>query len=429
MKSRIAQAIYKIGINFYNVTIFKHYNFLKTSENWSYTELKEYQLKKMVELIKIAYHNSSYYREVYDFHNIDVESIKTIEDIKKLPHVTKEDLKNFNSKIHTGLCKKNKVSKTSGTSGQSLSFLRNLDWDGRSRAAIYRGLSWYGVNPWDRNGYLWGYNFKFIDRLKTYLEDLLQNRFRLFYLDSKNISSFIGELKKATYLSGYSSVIYELAKAINKGNRSEKFNLKLIKGTSEKILDKYHEEIYKAFGVKIISEYGSAETGIISFECPFGTQHVCMENVFIEKGEEGQIIVTNLMSYSFPIIRYELGDIVDFIEAPSNCSCGMEHHEILEIKGRIGSLIEGYSNNYPSLTLYYIFKNLSNEGIHLNYQGIQDKQGVLKLSIEQDVNAFDMQRLNKQIKNYFNEDVDVLINCNQNIKSVNGKQRDFISYL
>lgn len=62
----------------------------------------------------------------------------------------------------------------------------------------------------------------------------------------------------------------------------------------------------KAFGAKIISEYGAAESGLIAYECPeCGNMHINMENVIVEESE-GEIVVTNLLSRSFPIIRYKL---------------------------------------------------------------------------------------------------------------------------
>jgi len=65
---------------------------------------------------------------------------------------------------------------------------------------------------------------------------------------------------------GYSSLIYEVAKMINK-NRELKndIRLSLIKGTSEKIYEIYQNEVLEAFGKRIVSEYGSAEGGIIAF--------------------------------------------------------------------------------------------------------------------------------------------------------------------
>jgi phenylacetate-CoA ligase len=221
-------------------------------------------------------------------------------------------------------------------------------------------------------------------------------------------------------------MIYETAKIINENDIEINSNFKMIKGTSEKIYDKYQEEVMKAFGEKMISEYGAAEAGIIAFECSEGNMHITMENVIVEE-ENGEIIVTNLLSKSFPIIRYKLGDYIK-INREKQCSCGMEHHIIEDVLGRVGNLIYGKSNNYPSLTLYYIFKNLAiDHEISLNYQAVQNKKGKIIINLEQNINKVEKKLLKNEIKKYFKNDLDYIINSNVDIKSKDKKQKDFIS--
>ncbi len=81
--------------------------------------------------------------------------------------------------------------------------------------------------------------------------------------------------------------------------------------------------------------------------------HITMENVIVEE-ENGEIIlVTNLWSHSFPIIRYKLGDFVKLSQS-NGCKCGMAHGVVEEIIGRVGYLIYGQKLTYPSWSLYYI---------------------------------------------------------------------------
>src|SRR5690606_6507219 len=129
---------------------------------------------------------------------------------------------------------------------------------------------------------------------------------------------------------GYSSMIYEVAKMINQMEQGGKYNLKMIKGTSEKIYDSYQDEVQKAFGLKIISEYGAAESGLIAYECPEGSMHINVENVVVEV-VKGEILVTNLLSRSFPIIRYQLGDAVTLADPAFKCKCGRNHPVVLDV--------------------------------------------------------------------------------------------------
>ncbi len=145
--------------------------------------------------------------------------------------------------------------------------------------------------------------------MKNIFFDTLQNRFRIFSYQESALKKFIQKARKATYIHGYSSMIYQVAVLINKLDLTKPTHIKMIKGTSEKILDGYYDEIQKAFGTKIISEYGATESGIIAFECPQGNMHISMEGVIVEE-VENEILVTNLQMTSFPIIRYKLGDYI-----------------------------------------------------------------------------------------------------------------------
>jgi len=416
--------IYKLGVLLWNKRIISHYNRLKKSEKLSVEELRNNQVEKINELIKWAYQNSSYYKKIFDLNEFKPEDFSSLDDLKKIPITTKKDLLSSSDEIQirkkTG---KLIYSETSGSTGQSLKFYRNKDWDASTRAAMFRGYSWYNVEPWEKNGYLWGYNTK--STFKVKLLDFFQNRFRLFSYNRDAVIDFSKKLESAVFLEGYSSMIYETAKIINRENNFKKPNLKLVKGTSEKIFDYYHRETLKAFGKKIVSEYGAAETGLIAFECPNGNMHVTMENVIVEE-VNNEIIVTNLWSYSFPIIRYKLGDYVSLKK--ESCSCGMQHDIIGEVTGRIGNIIFGIKDVYPSLVLYYIFKNLATkENLIIRYQAQQKEKGKLVFRIENDLSEIEIQKVLREARSYFNDDIYCEVITNVEPIRLKGKLKDFIS--
>ncbi|MDO9039719.1 MAG: phenylacetate--CoA ligase family protein, partial [Lutibacter sp.] len=300
--------IFKIGERLRNPSIATWLPFLKASETWSLDSLEAYQLKKLQELVAVAYANSTHYKNIFDALGLKPADIQSLEDLKKLPIISKKELLNDNKEIHSNLkFKKQFQANTSGTSGESLKFKREESADSFNRASIYRGYSWYNVKPWELNGYFWGYNFSEMAMLKIRILDSLQNRFRIFNYRKESIDFFVRKLKNAKYVHGYASMVYETAKIINSQNLEKPANLKMVKGTSEKIFESYQDEIQKAFGQRMISEYGAAETGIIAFECPKGKMHLNMEGVIVEEIDH-EIVVTNLQMHAFPVIRYRLGD-------------------------------------------------------------------------------------------------------------------------
>ncbi|WP_215115807.1 phenylacetate--CoA ligase family protein [Exiguobacterium sp. s80] len=429
----LRKLIYEIGMNKYNNQIKEEYLNLKKMENYTLEDLKEYQFKELKKLLKYAYNNSSFYKRQFNKKGVLPSDLNNIKDLEKFPFLTKENLRNESNDIsNTSDSRYGKMyySETSGSTGEPLIFFRNQKWDAVHRASILRGYSWHGIKPYQKNGYLWGYNLNGKKAVKTKFFDVLQNRTRIFSYKEEELDKFLLKMQSATYIEGYSSMIYELAKKVNSKDKSHyKFpKMKMIKGTSEKIFDNYKKEVKKAFGLNFVSEYGAAEAGIIAFECPFGNMHITMENIIVES-VDNEIVVTNLSSYSFPIIRYKLGDYIELESESYRCKCGKSHPIIKSILGRVGNLILGKKDKYPSLTLYYVFKNLAEKGHKLYYQAIQEQSGVLKLNIEQKLSENQRIILDKELYKYFENDLEVLIFEKTNIDRGDGKMRDFISYL
>ena len=374
----LQKIIYKLGVKWRNPSLLRQFESLKKSDKWSIEKLQAYQFERLKTLLQFAYDHSPFYKKEFDEVGFHPSQMTSPDDMKVLPVIDKSVLIRNNGDIQsTYKFDKLQFSETSGSSGKPLLFYRDEEWDSGHRAAVMRGQSWYGIMPWDRNGYLWGYNIDRKKTLKTKILDRLCNRFRMFSYAPDDMERFCRKLRKSAFLSGYASMIYETARYINTHPHDKtKYHLKLIKGTSEKIYPNYHEETQKAFGLKITSEYGAAEAGIIAFECPEGkNMHICMENVYVEV-IDGEIVVTNLLSRSFPIIRYKLGDAVVLASPDYKCPCGRNHPVVLDVCGRIGKNILGKTSKYPSLTFYYVFKNIAiQDGITLNYQARQDEKG------------------------------------------------------
>ncbi len=406
----------------------KHFRFLRESEKWSLEQLKSYQQEKLFSFLEYAGKNSPYYRELFSKIGWSKDLPFSWELFQKIPVVDKALLAKENSNVHSAaITEKLFHCETSGTSGQVLSFQRNESWDSFNRATIMRGYSWHGVDPWEYNLYFWGFNFSLVKKIKVRFFDFLVNRYRLFDYSEKNITRMIHKLPHVVYIEGYASMIYELARLVAEKNVPAP-KLKMVKGTSEKIHPHYQEISMKAFGKRMISEYGSGESGIIAFECAAGSMHLNMEGVYVETDEQDEIIVTNFMSHSFPVIRYRLGDTIKMRDEQFKCPCGMQHPVVEEIIGRVGKVIIGKSGKYPSMTFYSIIKNLYfNQGLQFNYQVHQHKPGFLEFRIKELCSPEEVALITAEAAKYFGNDMEVHVIPGSELRIHNGKMRDFIS--
>lgn len=404
MNNVIAGIVFKIAAKFRNPSLFKIYGKLTSYDLLSRKELLNLQKDKLQKFLIFSYEKSDFYKSYFDKNNFNPYEVDFIEGYKNLPELHKSDLLENSQSIHSSVNNKCRPAVTSGTSGQALKFQRSEVWDSTNRASVMRGYSWHGVKVWEKNGYFWGYNLQSKDAKKVGILDLLQNRKRLFRFDKKSIQAFSGSIRNASYLGGYSSMIYQVAKTSNELGLSFS-NIKMVKGTSETILPSYQDEVVKAFGKRMISEYGATETGLIAFECEYGSLHVNMENLYLETNDSDEVIVTNFASDSFPIIKYNIGDIAKVSE--EICSCGREHIIISELIGRKGSNIVGKEESYPGFTFYYIFKNiLVKYDEKLNYKAVQSCPGTVDIYIEGiDKQTYIQSIIEEQRVSYFRDDV------------------------
>ena len=108
-------------------------------EFWSWEQIKEYQNEKLRLLIQHSYEKVPYYRNIMNKIKLKPDDIKTIEDLPKLPILTRNDIKqNFdNLRAQNFIRKKLKLGYTSGTTGSPLQFY----WD-KNICLINNAMDW-----------------------------------------------------------------------------------------------------------------------------------------------------------------------------------------------------------------------------------------------------------------------------------------------
>lgn len=428
MRGSIAEVLFRAGSAWRNPSLTREYERVKESEWLSRRELEQIQLERAAEFLTFAGEHSPYYRQIFEERGFDPARFSSLEDLQRLPIIEKNDLIASNAWIHADYdFAATFLAETSGTTGSALEFRKDERWDSIVRGHMMRSYDWYGVKPWHRSGYLWGYDIEPREAWRVRLLDALQNRFRIFTYDRSSVQRFARRLRSARYVAGYSSMIYEVAKIINESDVDIP-RLDLVKGTSEMILDAYQPEAKDAFGRRIVSEYGAAEAGLIAFECPEGRMHTNIEDVIVEVDSGGAAIVTNLASRSFPVIRYRLGDAVRVSD--DVCPCGRQHPVIDEVVGRRGATVVGASKRYPALTFYYVFKNIAlRDSVLLNYRAVQDEPGSVLLEIEGPNNGRHEPVVRAELEKYFESDVSFEIRFVPRLERGPGKMQYFESLL
>jgi phenylacetate-CoA ligase len=110
--------------------------------------------------------------------------------------------------------------------------------------------------------------------------------------------------------------------------------------SAEMLVDEDKRLIEEAFGCKVYNRYGCREFAVIASECGQGRgMHIAAETFYVEfvadgkhatSEQFGKILITDLMNYAMPLIRYEIGDVGTPLEGPCACGRGLP---LMEISG------------------------------------------------------------------------------------------------
>jgi len=319
---------------------------LQETQYYSVTELQDYQKEKLKEVLSTAKETVPYFSEVIKDSNPD--------HIASLPILTKEIIrKNSDRMFSVEVPKRNFIKySSSGTTGEPIVLFLERNAVGYYHAAQWRGFSWFGVKPGAKGIKIWGVPINLKARITERLKDKITNRIRIsaFDIEKLKVKKVWGEILKfkPEYLYGYASALYLFSCLLEENNlEGKELGLKLTVSTAEVLYEFQREKLEKDFQCPVTDEYGACETGIIAFECPGGSMHITSENVYIEVVDEnnvsrgpeheGKIIVTSLRNLGFPLVRYELGDVVTLSERA--CTCGIRLPLLEKINGRTSDFV------------------------------------------------------------------------------------------
>lgn len=320
------------------------YNFLQESQWWSREKLEEYQMQQLGDLLHHAYENVPYYRRVFNERGLRPKNIHDLDDLKKLPYLTKDIFKQTFDELLAGNVKLKglRLTHTSGTTGKPLQFYEDPWTKPKERAFIYHQWSRVGVKPDDPMTQLRG---TIIQSRKPVYYDPISKVLRLSpRIDSKEIVRYYLEKMQqfgAIYLHGYPSTIGIFASMIKQYGLSVLFKLKAVLFASEAIYSWERQIVKEVFNCRVFSHYGMAEKVVLAGECENSHYYHCLPHYGIAEidPDTNEIIGTSLLNYVNPFIRYRTTDI-GF--QPIYSGCGKCNRSYLPIFAKIEGRLEDF---------------------------------------------------------------------------------------
>ena len=358
----------------------------KEIETMSREDMKKLQSEKLVKQVKHVYENVAYYRDLMDKKGVKPEDIQSIDDLHKLPFISKADLRDA---YPYGLLAKPlndcvRIHSTSGTTGRRVvAFYTQHDvdlWeDCCARAITAAGCTTedvcqvaYGYGLFTGGAGLHGGSHK-VGCLTLPMSCGNTDRQIQFMMDLN-----------ATLLCctpSYAAYIGETLK--EKGYKPEDIPLKAGIFGAEPWTEEMRRGIEQTLGIKAYDIYGLTETSGpgVAFECSEQTgMHVNEDHFYAEiidpdtgevlpEGSKGELVFTALDKEAFPLLRYRTRDIC--VLSRKTCSCGRTLVKMAKPMGRTDDMliIRGV-NVFPS----QIETVLLNEGYEPNYQIVVDRK-------------------------------------------------------
>jgi len=359
-------------------------------ENMDREELEQLQLERLEATLNRVYMNVPFYRKKFDELGIDTDSIRSFEDIRKLPFTTKDDLRNNYpyGLFAVPLREVVRIHASSGTTGMStvVGYTKN---DLKTWAnLVARVLTAGGITKDDVIQIAFGYG-------------LFTGGFGLHYgaerigasvipISSGNTSRQIKIMQdfRTTALvctPSYALLIAETVKemGINVNSLALKHGLFGAEPWSEAM----RNEIQSKLKITATDNYGLSEVmgpGVAGECLERNGLHINEDHFLVElidpqtlepaqPGEIGELVITTLTKEAFPVIRYRTRDLTRLL--PDACPCGRRFRKMSRILGRTDDMliIKGV-NVFPQQIEAVLFDI---EGTEPHYQIIVDRKGPL----------------------------------------------------
>jgi phenylacetate-CoA ligase len=347
----------------YGKTYVDALNFFHQTESWNAEQFKAYQNQKLRQLILHVYEKVPYYRKIFDERSLKPADINTVEDLPKLPFLTKSLAREHIEELLPSDIKPGKTEfwHTSGTSEKPLKLVLDKSTVAWERAEAVRRLLWLGYMKGNRLAIVRGTPLTNPKRIFKYLSFNRELRISLMRSDEKSLFIAASELKRfePDFITGWPSCIYLLATWMKRNN----FKMpgpKYVLTSSENLYPHYRKEIESFFGAKVIDSYGQNEFVATAVQCSHGKgYHTVMEMGIIElipyREPFYEIVGTSFYSPSMPLIRYKTGDLA--IPSALPCICGRSTPTLASVVGKTSDLVikvsgEDFFATEPHLALY-----------------------------------------------------------------------------
>ncbi|SRR6266436_4820661 len=417
----------------------RYYREFEQTQFLSKAELEALQLQRLRKLLRYAKDNCSFYAQRMEQARLAPEEVTSIEHLARIPILTKRDIQDHGAGLRAkGFPAEQSVrNQTGGSTGSPLQFYVDRERFDSRKASTLRHNLWAGVRPGDWQVSLWGSRLD-QGRPETWWDHLRNNLlYRTVALNTSRISDtdwsrFITEVRRAKPRSmvAYTQAAVLFARYLRQQNIDD-IRFGSIITTAEMLLPGQREFLEETFGGKVFNRYGCREVSVIASECDFHRgMHVNAEALLVEivpdaarPGRAGRVVVTDLLNYCMPLIRYEIGDVAEWAE-DQDCPCGRHLPLLADVQGRTTDFLvlsDGRQISGPALTLVVADMN---DVRQVQFEQRTPELIILRVVPGKEFGAATEKELHKRIGLYLGDSAALKIELTESIASeISGKYR------
>ena len=362
----------------------------------SHEQIRAWQDERLVKTVRHAYDHIPYYRNLMDKKGVVPEDIQSVDDLKKLPFLTKDDLRDAYpyGLLAVPLSDAVRIQSTSGTTGRRVvAFYTQHDLDLWEECCA-RALVAAGATRVDVVHVSYGYGlFTGGPGLNGGSHKLGSLTLPMSSGNTDRQIQFMCDLG-STILCCTPSYAAYLGETICERGLQDQIKLKAGIFGAEAWSEEMRQDIQNKLHIKAYDIYGLTEISGpgVSYECSEQTGMHINEDHFIAEiidpvtgevlpeGEKGELVFSCITKEAFPLLRYRTRDIC--VLSRKKCSCGRTHVKMSKPMGRSDDmLIVKGVNVFPS----QIETVLLNKGYPANYQIIVSRENnsdILEVQVE-----------------------------------------------
>ncbi|HZN06040.1 MAG TPA: hypothetical protein VFB65_04620 [Pyrinomonadaceae bacterium] len=320
--------------------------FRRQTSSWDREQKTRWILESLRTVVRRAYEETVYYRELFDRHQFDPHVDFGFEEFSRLPALDREDVHEAGPRLLSSAVPPDQLRKdrTGGSTGVPTEIWLGPNERGWRDSGMEHFFQTLGVPEGSRTALLWGHHLdpKGSDSLRERYQAFVSNVrwFDSLRMSPETLDKYHEELERfrPACIIAYASALGYLAEHVLARKFKPSYPTRCLITGGEKLWSRHRALIEEAFGRPVHERYGSRDAGCLGvqldqarpLEYTIDWSYTLVEPELPQA--ESPILVTKLHADAMPMIRYRIGDVGRF---PAGSKPGHPAFVLEDVMGRV----------------------------------------------------------------------------------------------